>query len=149
MSYQDFLESKMVIAPETGFDIGPDDVNKALLPHQRDAVIWAVKGGQLRSVLRDLFGTIPEKQRRQIQNAANDMEVRLVPKLTPRKVSLVLEEETAKELVNAAQARCKYECVPDIDGDRNCELCKLLEAVVPLEKYESATCPYWRAEWEE
>ena len=53
--------------------------------------------GQLRSLLRDLFGTIPEKQRRQIQNAAKDMEVRLVPKLTPRKVSLVLEEETAKE----------------------------------------------------
>lgn len=94
-------------------------------------------------------GTIPEKQRRQIQNAANDMEVRLVPKLTPRKISLVLEEGIAKELVNAAQARCKYECVPDLDGDRNCELCKLLEAVVPLEKYESTTCPYWRAEWED
>ena len=105
--------------------------------------------GQLRSLLRDLFGTIPEKQRRQIQNAAKDMEVRLVPKLTPRKVSLVLEEETAKELVNAAQAKCKYDCVPDLDGDRNCELCKLLEAVIPLEKYESSTCPYWHAEWED
>lgn len=105
--------------------------------------------GQLRSLLRDLFGTIPERQRRQIQNAANDMEVRLVPKMTPRKISLVLEEETAKELVNAAQAKCKYDCVPDLDGDRNCELCKILEAVIPLEKYDSATCPYWHAKWED
>lgn len=105
--------------------------------------------GQLRSLLRDLFGTIPERQRRQIQNAANDMEVRLVPKMTPRKISLVLEEETAKELVNAAQAKCRYDCVPDLDGDRNCELCKILEAVIPLEKYDSATCPYWHAEWED
>lgn len=105
--------------------------------------------GQLRSLLRDLFGTIPERQRRQIQNAANDMEVRLVPKMTPRKISLVLEEETAKELVNAAQAKCRYDCVPDLDGDRNCELCKILEAVIPLEKYESASCPYWHAEWED
>ena len=105
--------------------------------------------GQLRSLLRDLFGTIPERQRRQIQNSAQDMEVRLVPKMTPRKISLVLEEETAKELVNAAQAKCKYDCVPDLDGDRNCELCKILEAVIPLEKYDSATCPYWHAEWED
>ena len=64
-------------------------------------------------------------------------------------MSLVLEEETAKELVNAAQAKCKYDCIPDLDGDRNCELCKILEAVVPLEKYESSTCPYWHAEWED
>lgn len=46
MTYQEFLETKMVIAPETGFDIGPEDVNPVLLPHQRDAVIWAVHGGK-------------------------------------------------------------------------------------------------------
>lgn len=46
MNYQDFLESKMVIAPETGFDIDPAEVNAKLLPHQRDAVIWALHGGK-------------------------------------------------------------------------------------------------------
>lgn len=46
MTYQEFLESKMVIAPESGFDVSPEAVNPALLPHQRDAVIWAVKGGK-------------------------------------------------------------------------------------------------------
>lgn len=44
--YRQFLESKMVLAPETGFDIDPAEVNPALLPHQRDAVVWAVHGGK-------------------------------------------------------------------------------------------------------
>lgn len=46
MTYHEFLESKMVIAPETGFDIDPAEVNPKLLPHQRDAVVWAVHGGK-------------------------------------------------------------------------------------------------------
>ena len=45
-SYREFLESKMVIAPESGFDVDPARVNPALKPHQRDAVVWAVKGGK-------------------------------------------------------------------------------------------------------
>lgn len=105
--------------------------------------------GQMGSLLRDVLGTVSDKQRRQIRNAAQDMEVRLVPKLTTQKATLVLEEETAKELVNAAQAKCRWDCVPDLDGNRDCELCKILEAVVPLENYSSVSCPYWRAEWEE
>lgn len=46
MSYMDFLRSKMVVAPEGGFDIDPAEVNPALKPHQRDAVVWAVHGGK-------------------------------------------------------------------------------------------------------
>ena len=46
MTYQEFLETKMVIAPETGFDVDPAEVNEKLLPHQRDAVIWALHGGK-------------------------------------------------------------------------------------------------------
>ena len=45
-TYREFLESKMVIAPESGFDVDPAQVNPALKPHQRDAVVWAVKGGK-------------------------------------------------------------------------------------------------------
>ena len=36
----------MVIAPESGFEVSPEDINPALLPHQRDAVMWAVRGGK-------------------------------------------------------------------------------------------------------
>lgn len=46
MEYREFLESKMVIAPESGFDVNPAQVNPVLKPHQRDAVVWAVKGGK-------------------------------------------------------------------------------------------------------
>lgn len=46
MTYREFLETKMVIAPESGFDIEPAEVNPRLLPHQRDAVIWALHGGK-------------------------------------------------------------------------------------------------------
>lgn len=46
MTYQQFLESKMAIAPESGFEVDPEDISPALKPHQRDAVAWAVKGGK-------------------------------------------------------------------------------------------------------
>jgi len=46
MNYIDFLKSKIEIAKDTGFCISPNDVNPALKPHQKDAVVWAVKGGK-------------------------------------------------------------------------------------------------------
>ena len=36
MTYREFLESKMVIAPESGVEIDTGEVNQALKPHQRD-----------------------------------------------------------------------------------------------------------------
>lgn len=46
MSYIDFLHSKIEIAKETGFAISPDKINPRLKSHQRDAVLWAIKGGK-------------------------------------------------------------------------------------------------------
>ncbi len=46
ISYKDFLLTKVAFAPETGFEISKDKINPALKPHQRDAVMWAVKGGR-------------------------------------------------------------------------------------------------------
>lgn len=54
MNYEEFLHGKIVVAPVSGFEIGPEQVNKALKPHQRDAVMWAVKGG--RRGLFEAFG---------------------------------------------------------------------------------------------
>ncbi len=54
MKYRDFLESKIDIAPETGFDISPDEINPVLFGHDRDAVRWAVKGGK--RALFEAFG---------------------------------------------------------------------------------------------
>lgn len=54
MNYNDFLESKIDVAADSGFDVDPAEVNPALKPHQRDAVIWALKGG--RRALFESFG---------------------------------------------------------------------------------------------
>ena len=54
MSYSDFLRSKIQIAPVSGFEVKPDEIHPALKPHQRDAVIWACKGG--RRALFESFG---------------------------------------------------------------------------------------------
>lgn len=54
MNYIEFLQTKIDIAEESGFEIDPAEVNPALKPHQRDAVVWAIKGG--RRALFESFG---------------------------------------------------------------------------------------------
>lgn len=54
MTYKDFLESKIELAQDSGFAADPAKINKALKPHQRDAVMWALKGG--RRALFESFG---------------------------------------------------------------------------------------------
>lgn len=46
MTYKEFLQTKVEIAKDSGFEISPDEVNAVLKPHQRDAVVWAVRGGK-------------------------------------------------------------------------------------------------------
>lgn len=46
MNYTEFLKSKIDIAPESGFDVPAERINKALKPHQNDAVRWALRGGR-------------------------------------------------------------------------------------------------------
>ena len=45
MDYKEFLQTKIEIAQESGFEITADDLNPALKPHQREAVAWALRGG--------------------------------------------------------------------------------------------------------
>lgn len=52
--YFDFLHSKIDIAKESGFEIEDSEISPCLLPHQRDAVKWAVRGG--RRALFESFG---------------------------------------------------------------------------------------------
>lgn len=46
MNYLEFLKSKIDIAKDSGFEAVAADINPALLPHQRDAVMWALRGGK-------------------------------------------------------------------------------------------------------
>ena len=52
--YRAFLAAKAQLAPATGIDIDPDKVHPVLKHHQRDAVLWAARGG--RRALFEAFG---------------------------------------------------------------------------------------------
>ena len=54
MDYLDFLKTKIEIAKDSGMEVDEGEINKALLPHQKDAVMWALKGG--RRALFESFG---------------------------------------------------------------------------------------------
>lgn len=46
MTYREFLEGKIDVAPLSGLDVGEDELNPALKPHQRAGVLWALHGGR-------------------------------------------------------------------------------------------------------
>lgn len=54
MEYEQFLETKVVSATKSGFNVNPDEISPILKPHQRDAVIWALAGGK--RALFEAFG---------------------------------------------------------------------------------------------
>lgn len=60
MDYEEFLKSKIRLAPYTGFTVTKDEVKaintgkKKLKPHEIDAIIWAAQGG--RRALFEAFG---------------------------------------------------------------------------------------------
>lgn len=45
-AYKDFLKSKMIVAPESGFDVQKDKINHCLFEWQSDIVRWALKKGK-------------------------------------------------------------------------------------------------------
>lgn len=46
MDYLEFLKTKIEIATDSGFKVDKRKINKALKPHQSDAIVWALKGGK-------------------------------------------------------------------------------------------------------
>ncbi len=46
MTYQEFLEHKIDIAPLSGIEIDETEISPALKPHQRASVQWALRGGR-------------------------------------------------------------------------------------------------------
>lgn len=46
MTYREFLERKIDIAPLSGIDVDERELNPALKPHQRVSVLWALRGGR-------------------------------------------------------------------------------------------------------
>ena len=43
MTYKEFLENKIDIAPLSGIDVDEKEINSALKPHQRVSVLWTLR----------------------------------------------------------------------------------------------------------
>lgn len=52
--YREFLKDKICLNNVFGFEVSPDRINPKLKPHQKDSVVWALKGG--RRALFESFG---------------------------------------------------------------------------------------------
>ncbi|MGN6313210.1 MAG: DNA methyltransferase [Rhodanobacteraceae bacterium] len=53
-AYREFLEAKVRVAPDSGFDVADADIHPMLKPHQRAGVRWGCRGG--RRALFEAFG---------------------------------------------------------------------------------------------
>jgi hypothetical protein len=125
-----------------------DDLQDRLqcIPNGKQRMNMAI--GSFRSIANDILGTITYGQNRQLLNTMNDMDMRMVPKMTRMTTNVIYELEIAKSLVNIAMEKCT-DCVEDSRSCRKCALYQVLESTMPLENYDSLSCPYSRSEWEE
>lgn len=99
-------------------------------------------------ILEEIRRTIPTEQRQNINNVSKDMEMRMVPKATPRKTMILMQKEEFRALVDAAQAKC-HDCVDDTEECRKCKLFQLLTVILPMDAYDVGNlCPYNMAGWE-
>lgn len=45
MTYQEFIEAKICLSEKSGFEIEAGEINPLLKPHQKDSVVWGIRGG--------------------------------------------------------------------------------------------------------
>lgn len=109
----------------------------------------AMAKGAVTAIANDIIGTMTVSQCRQMQNVMKDMDMRIVPKMTPKITNVIMSKENAMVLIDSAKARCAL-CTAGGDEIRRCPLYQVLEAIVPLEDYgDGLICPYVLAEWED
>ena len=102
---------------------------------------------EVNQLVDDLRVTIPENQRMNIHNTSLDCEMRLTPKATPSSVSVVIQKEEFRDLVDHARVHC-LTCTETDTECEECDLYKLLTSILPLDDYHSTyLCPYNMGEW--
>ena len=154
MKYLDFLKTKIEVAPVSGFDLNPDDLNPVLMPHQRDAVVWALKGG--RRALFESFGlgkTIQELEFcKQVLNHDGGKALIILPlgvrqEFTHDAVELLGYEApqyithmaNADEIEDQSICMTNYERVRDGDIDPKAFSCCVLDEAAVLRSFGSKT----------
>ena len=114
-TYEQFLRSKIKIAPDKGIEFSAEQVHSALKPHQRDSVLWALRGGQ-RALFSafDLGKTITQLEILRLLLSREDGKALIV---TPLNIVHVFEEDAAmlldglavKYIKNQREAECAQE----------------------------------------
>ena len=153
MNYNEFLHSKIEVAPVSGFEVGVEQIHPALKPHQRDAVMWAIKGG--RRALFESFGLgktvqelewcrlVQEHEKRPViivlplgvrQEFSRDA-VQLLGMDPPRYVRTMAEVEANRAKIYMTN----YERVRDGDIDPRCFAGAALDEASVLRSYGSKT----------
>lgn len=127
---------------------GRDDLQKRLSMIPNGKKRWNLMLGQLRSLMSDMLGTTPYKQRKTIQNTMNDMALRLVPKGTQSNNRVTMDADDLALLIRHAKKDLCTSCVFNGDECRKCELYQILESISPQEDYGDGTmCPYMKEDW--
>ena len=101
-TYEQFLRSKIKIAPDKGIEFSIEDVHPALKPHQKDSVLWALRGGQ--RALFSAFGlgkTITQLEILRLLLSREDGKALIV---TPLNIVHVFQEDAAN-LLDGLQVR--------------------------------------------
>lgn len=104
--------------------------------------------GLVTEIEKGILPTVSREQRRAMQKTMHDYELRPVPKLTPEKHNLVVEKETLKTLVDAAQDGACTLCVKDARESRDCKLQRILSVITPMNDYGGELCPFNNVGWE-
>ena len=98
-------------------------------------------------LFQDILGTVCDRQRKQLQNAAKDMHFTLIPKFDLSGNKLMISLAEMRELTNCAREKC-LNCVEDGQQAKKCRLYKWLETNVPLDDYgDDLLCPYATIDW--
>lgn len=93
MTYREFLEQKIDVAPLSGLEVDESELNPVLKPHQRVSVLWALRGG--RRALFARFG---------LGKTVMQLEwCRLVQKHAGGKALIVLPLNVKREFVDDAE----------------------------------------------
>lgn len=152
MDYLEFLKSKIVIAPDNGIDIDPSEISTILKPHERDSVLWMVKGGQ--RALFSSFGlgkTVTQLEALRLITKHEEGKALIIAPLNVRHVFASDAEKllgikikyikTHKEAEEAKERILitNYERVRDGDIDPAEFLCTTLDEASVLRSYGSKT----------
>lgn len=114
-------------------------------PEWDNAILTA--RGCIKLMVDSVLATMNAEQLEHLKKTSRDYEMRLKPKLTPIDSNMVVDKETMRTLIDAAQYKCT-DCFKSDRESRGCKLQKLLSVLIPMKKYDSGLCVFNNREWE-